>query len=124
MIKGTLIINDYMLKLRDLVGQLESNGYTLSKEDNVLYLIARFDHNYEGFVSTIYRRLQTKSISLADVTTLLLGHESLLESYNDYLDEFFPTTNVAQQLKGQNVNVDNTSKRCLRVALTHNKTNR
>lgn len=46
----------------------------------MLYLIAGLDCDYEGFISTIYGRLQTESVSITNVAVLLIGHEGWLES--------------------------------------------
>lgn len=46
--KGSLSVNNYVLKLRELAYQLESSSYALVEEDKVLYLILGLNRDYEG----------------------------------------------------------------------------
>lgn len=93
--KGGLSMMDYTLKVKTLADQLAAIQEHVSDRDLVLYLLAGLGADYNSFIVSVTSK--SKALSFAQVSSLLLGHESRLE-HQLSADENTPViANVAQR---------------------------
>ena len=75
--KGVLSINDYVLKMRNIIDMLSTSGKLIPDEDLILYILGGLGPEFETIVVNITFR--SEAISLQKVHYLLQSHEIHLE---------------------------------------------
>lgn len=73
------------------------------------------DRDYEGPISIIYGRLQTKTMSFVDTLGFLLNYKRWLESWNEAIDTLLPSTNMVHQSKSSHLASDQNVPKGLKI---------
>lgn len=96
--KGNLSLRDYMRKIKNLIDSLKVRGKIITTEDHVLHILSELGPKYEYTVSVITAK--SGAISLQEITSLLLSHESRMEKDVKIVttkDTTLPSVNLAHQ---------------------------
>lgn len=99
--KGSISINDYILKMRSIADNLTAAGHVISDEDLILYILRGLGSKYDPVVVNLTSRYE--AISLSEVQFLLPSFEMRLESLS-------ATANIDLIQSSVNVVTNNTRK--------------
>ncbi|KAM6585304.1 hypothetical protein CsatB_012306 [Cannabis sativa] len=105
--KGSMTIDEYMLKMKGFVDSLRAAGNPVSEDQLILYILAGVGSEYESVVVNLTSR---DHLSLQEVQYMLQNHEMRLEinASTPVLDLTNPMANLAQFKKpGQSGNNSN-----------------
>jgi hypothetical protein len=75
--KGTMIVFEYVTKMKSLADDMASAGKKLDDEEIASYILAGLDYEYNSVVSSIVARVDP--ISLGELYSQLLAHETRLD---------------------------------------------
>ncbi|KAL9457898.1 hypothetical protein AB3S75_006858 [Citrus x aurantiifolia] len=103
--KGAMSVSDYFNKMKKIADSLAIGGNPLASTDFIMHLLTGLDDNYESLVTTILARLEKDNLTIEEVYSLMLSHETRVEMskgkvQNELLHDM--SANFAQ--KGQNYN--------------------
>ncbi|KAK9200689.1 hypothetical protein WN944_015887 [Citrus x changshan-huyou] len=103
--KGAMSVSDYFNKMKKIADSLAIGGNPLASTDFIMHLLTGLDDNYESLVTTILARLEKDSLTVEEVYSLMLSHETKVEMskgkvQNELVHDM--SANFAQ--KGQNYN--------------------
>ena len=106
--KGSLSVSDYFNKMKKIADSLAIGGNALSSNELIMHLLTGLDDSYESLVTNILTRLEKEELTVEEVYSMLLSHETRLEMskgklQNELMHDM--TANFAQ--KGQNHNKNN-----------------
>ncbi|KAH9744520.1 retrovirus-related pol polyprotein from transposon RE1 [Citrus sinensis] len=106
--KGSLSVSDYFNKMKKITDSLAIGGNALSSNELIMHLLTGLDDSYESLVTNILTRLEKEELTVEEVYSMLLSHETRLEMskgklQNELMHDM--TANFAQ--KGQNHNKNN-----------------
>lgn len=85
-------MKEYLLKMKTYSDVLASAGCKVSKEGQILYVLARLGVEYDSVVVSVTSRVEP--CMLADVNALLLAYESRFEHYTVNTDVTQPSANM------------------------------
>lgn len=88
--KCNLAMKEYLSKMKKLFDILAACGHLLSDEDQILHVLGGVGIVY--YYVVIHVTSQVDSLSLSEVSALLLAHEVRIDSYTNLVDT--PTENV------------------------------
>lgn len=93
--KGSLTINDYILKMKNISESRSATGQTLPDEELVLYILGGLGPEYESVVVNLTSRFDT--LSLQEVQYMLQSQEIRLDQLNAAatVDTTTPSVNYA-----------------------------
>lgn len=108
--KGALSVSDYFNKMKKLADSLAVGGNPLSSNKLIMHLLTGLDDSYESLVTNILTRLEKEHITVEEVYSMMLSHETRLEmnkgkSQTEIMHDM--SAHFAQ--KGQNFNNSNYS---------------
>ncbi|KAH9736625.1 retrovirus-related pol polyprotein from transposon RE1 [Citrus sinensis] len=106
--KGSLSVSDYFNKMKKIGDSLAIGGNALSSNELIMHLLTGLDDSCESLVTNILTRLEKEELTVEEVYSMLLSHETRLEMskgklQNELMHDM--TANFAQ--KGQNHNKNN-----------------
>ena len=93
--KGGMSMMDYTLKVKTLAYHIAAIQEHISDRDLVLYLLAGLGPDYNSFIVSVTSK--SKAMSFSHVSSLLLAHESRLESQLSIDDTTPVVANLAQR---------------------------
>ena len=103
--KGSLYVSDYFNKMKKIIDSLAIRGNALSSNELIMHLLTGLDDSYESLVTNILTRLENEDLTVEEIYSMMLSHETRLEMSKGKLQNELMhgmTTNFAQ--KGQNPN--------------------
>ncbi|KAH9689176.1 retrovirus-related pol polyprotein from transposon RE1 [Citrus sinensis] len=103
--KGSLSVSDYFNKMKKIADSLTIGGNSVTSNDLIMHLLTGLDDNYESLVTNILTRLEKEKLTVEEVYSMMLSHETKLEmskgkSHNESLHDM--TVNFAQKSQGYN----------------------
>ena len=98
--KGTLNITDYLAKLENLAYQYVATCYIVQDENLIMYALIGLGSDYDAMVRSITTWSSEEKISLKEVYSLLLNHESIIEMNNIALAINSPSANFVKNSLG------------------------
>ncbi|KAH9685572.1 retrovirus-related pol polyprotein from transposon RE1 [Citrus sinensis] len=103
--KGSLSISDYFNKMKKIADSLAIGGNPITSNEFIMHLLTGLDENYESLVINILTRLEKEKLTVEEVYSMMLSHETRLEmskgkSHNEPLHDM--TANFAQKGQGYN----------------------
>lgn len=85
--KGSLKVADYLLRIKKLVDALTYFGSLVSEEDHITYILSGLGLDYNALVVSVTSKKECYSV--AEIPSLLLTNEKLLEQQAAQLGENF-----------------------------------
>ena len=103
--KRPLSISDYFNKMKKIADSLAIKGNPITLNELIMHLLTGLDENYESLVTNILTRLEKEKLTVEEVYSMMLSHETRLEmskrkSHNEPLHDM--TTNFAKKGQGYN----------------------
>ncbi|KAH9762092.1 retrovirus-related pol polyprotein from transposon RE1 [Citrus sinensis] len=103
--KGAMSVSDYFNKMKKIADNLAISGSPLASTDFIMHLFTGLDDNYESLVTTILARLEKDSLTVEEVYSLMLSHETRVEmSKGKVQNELMHDMSANFSQKGQNYN--------------------
>ncbi|KAH9800494.1 retrovirus-related pol polyprotein from transposon RE1 [Citrus sinensis] len=103
--KGAMSVSDYFNKMKKIADSLAIGGNPLASTDFIMHLLTGLDDNYESLVTTILARLEKDSLTVEEVYSLMLSHETRVEmSKGNVQNELMHDMSANFAQKGQNYN--------------------
>lgn len=93
--KGSLTINEYLLKVKNVIDKLASVGHQLSDTDHIEAIFNGLPEEYDTFVRSVNSRAELHSVE--EIESLLLAQEAKIEKHSKDLDSAL--INLAAQKK-------------------------
>ena len=92
--KGALSIDEYLLKIRNLVDLLAMVGEETKPKDHIEYIYRGLPEEYENFIMNMDTRAET--LTVVEIESLLLTQESRIErKFNEINLQDMPVANLA-----------------------------
>lgn len=101
--KGSLNMNEYLSKVKNIVDRLASVGHTTSESDHIEFILNGLLESYDTFIVSVNSR--SESYSIEEIESLLLAQEMRIEKYTKELDSNTGSLNAvthANMIKKQN----------------------
>ncbi|KAH9661600.1 retrovirus-related pol polyprotein from transposon RE1 [Citrus sinensis] len=103
--KGSLSVSDYFNKMKKIADSLAIGGNPVTSNELIMHLLTGLDDNYESLVTNILTRLEKEKLTVEEVYSMMLSHETRLEMnkgkyHNEPQHEM--TANFAQKSQGYN----------------------
>lgn len=93
--KGSLTINEYLLKVKNVIDKLASVGHQLTDTDHIEAIFNGLPEEYDTFVISVSSRAEIYSVE--EIESLLLAQEARIEKHSKNLDS--ASVNLAAQKK-------------------------
>lgn len=77
--KGSLFVSDYFNKMKKIADSLAIRGNAISSNELIMHLLTGLDDNYEQLVTNILTRLEKEQLTVEEVYSMMLSHETRLE---------------------------------------------
>ncbi|KAL9429685.1 hypothetical protein AB3S75_031495 [Citrus x aurantiifolia] len=77
--KGSLSVSDYFNKMKKIADSLAIGGNALSSNELIMYLLTGLDDSYKSLVTNILTILEKEELTVEEVYSMLLSHETRLE---------------------------------------------
>lgn len=71
-----------MLKVKVLIYELLNARCTVNEEERLMYILSGLDEKFDNVFSTIIENILSEKITIDDVKSLLLSHDSRLQRIN------------------------------------------
>uniref|UniRef100_A0A803QF40 Retrotransposon Copia-like N-terminal domain-containing protein n=1 Tax=Cannabis sativa TaxID=3483 RepID=A0A803QF40_CANSA len=97
--KGSLSVNEYLLRIKTIVDQLLSSGHLVTVKEHVAAIFKGLPPAYDTFVISVNSR--NSPYSVAEIETLLLSQEHRMENQSRELDSVNLATNRGSRFKPQ-----------------------
>ena len=72
-------VSDYFNKMKKITDILTIGGNPLASTDFIMHLLTGLDDNYESLVTIILPRLEKDNLTIEEVYSLILSHETKFE---------------------------------------------
>lgn len=82
--KGSLTINEYLLKVKNVIDKLASAGHQLTYTDHIEAIFNGLPEEYDTFVISVSSRAEIYSVE--EIESLLLAQEARIEKHSKDLD--------------------------------------
>ena len=96
--KGSSTITEYLQRMKSIADNLAAAAQRVSDTDLVLYILGGLGPEYEAFIVSVTTRSDT--ISLDDLTGMLLTHEYRLETLHSSITSAPPEVNIMTRNSG------------------------
>lgn len=77
--KGALSVSDCFNKMKKIADSLAIGGNPLASTDFIMHLLTGLDENYDSLITNILARLEKDNVTVEEVYSLMLSHESRIE---------------------------------------------
>lgn len=93
--KGSSSINEYMLKIKNIIDRLTSFGHPVSSNNHIDAVLNGLPREYDTFVVSINSR--SENYIVEEIESLLPAQEGRIEKHSKELDSYSDSANLVTQ---------------------------